>query len=368
MSIQKRKLKSGRYVYDVTMDTTSNGKRTRSKKTFDNLEDAKREESKNQRVKSSVRNKTGNLTLSEYIDQCYWPIASRRLEATSRETYSREIEKRIKPVLGDTRLDRLDRFKIQEMVDYSQTKSVARKSLGLLKTILNEAVGDGFIEYNPATARFAMPKDGRKRDNGLILGNFEEIGQFVEQVKYNAPEAIVRLVMSGMLLGMRPEERYALNHEDFDLHKCTVHVRGAYVAVSSRFGGNQMKRPKTELSERVVPMPQAFLEWFLFEKPGKGAWIVNASGERLSPSTGRKMWNRYLDAHPDLPRVTLENMRHSFATACLQAGMNVEDLSRMLGHSDINTTFRRYVKPDLANIRAGLAKIPLDTWLDITPG
>ena len=73
------------------------------------------------------------------------------------------------------------------------------------------------------------------------------------------------------------------------------------------------------------------------------------------------MWNRYLKEHPELPRVTLENMRHSFATACLHAGMNVEDLSRMLGHSDINTTYRRYVKPDLANIRAGLAKIPYDT-------
>lgn len=38
--------------------------------------------------------------------------------------------------------------------------------------------------------------------------------------------------------------------------------------------------------------------------------------------------------------------------------MNVEDLSRILGHSDINTTFRRYVKPDLKNMRRSVAVIP----------
>ncbi|MBR2881600.1 MAG: hypothetical protein IKB96_04460, partial [Prevotella sp.] len=120
MSIQRRKLKSGKTVFDVTHDVTSNGKRTRTKKTFQTLEDAKREEAKNQRAKASIRNKLGSLTLGEYIDLCYWPIASKRLEATTRETYSREIDKRIKPILGQKRLDRLDRFSIQEMVDYSQ--------------------------------------------------------------------------------------------------------------------------------------------------------------------------------------------------------------------------------------------------------
>ena len=361
MSIQKRKLKSGKTVFDVTHDVTSNGKRTRTKKTFQTLEDAKREEARNQRTKASIRNKLGSLTLGEYIDLCYWPIASKRLEATTRETYSREIDKRIKPILGQKRLDRLDRFAIQEMVDYSQTKSVARKSLGLLKTILNEAVGDGFIESNPATARFAMPREGKKRDNGLILANFADIGQFIEQVQKDGSEAVTRLVMSGLMLGLRPEERYALNHEDFDFVEQTVHVHSAYVTASSRFGGNQLKSPKTELSRRTIPMPQAFVDWFYWDSNGVGAWIVNASGDRLSPSTGRKMWMRYLRAHPELPQVTLENMRHSFSTACLHAGMNIEDLSRMLGHSDINTTYRRYVKPDLANIRAGLAKIPYDT-------
>ena len=360
MSIRKRKRKDGTVVYDAVLEYGSaNGNRIRESRTFDTLSAAQEAEAEARRLRDAVRHRTGMITLGEYIDRYYWPIASKRLEATTLDTYRVELDKRILPYLGSYRLQDLDRLSIQKMVDGCATESVARKALGLLKTILNEAMGDGFVSHNPALARYAMPKKGRKRDNGLILSDFAQIGEFVAEVGNDAPEAVTRLVMTGLTLGLRPEERYALDYEDFDYADLSVRVHGAYVAASREFGGNQLKGTKTAYSNRVVPMTHLFADWFAYTDEGSGAWIKSQNGDRLSPSTGRKMWNRYLDAHPDLPRVTLENMRHSFATACLHAGMNVEDLSRMLGHSDINTTFRRYVKPDLANIRDGLAKIPM---------
>ena len=299
--------------------------------------------------------------MAKFLDlpeRIYWPIASRRLEATSLDTYSRTIERHIKPYLGRLKLDSIDRRAIQRMVDGCASESVARKAVATLKTILNEAVGDGFIVGNPAHAKFAYPKAKGKRDNGLVLTDFAQIKEFIAQVQEDAPDNIVKLVMSGLMLGLRPEERYALDYEDFDFENGTVTVSNAYVTASAAHGGNQLKATKTELSNRTIPMPQPFVDWFYWTDGGTGAWIANARGERLSPSTAQKQWRRYLAAHPDLPPVTLENMRHSFATSCLHAGMNVTDLSRMLGHSDINTTFRRYVKPDLKNIREGLALIP----------
>ena len=358
MSIRKRKLKDGSTVYDVSTSYGTGEGRVRRSRTYLTLKDAQKAEDDSKRLRNALRNKTGRITLSEYIDIYYWPITSKRLEATSLDTYEKEIRLRIRPMLGDYPLDEIDRLRIQKMVDSCATESVGRKALGTLKTILNEAVGDGFMDANPALARYALPKKGRKRDNGLILSDFGQIGEFIDQVQDDAPDAIVKLVMSGLMLGLRPEERYALDYEDFDFAHGVVSVRNAYVVASKTHGGNALKDTKTPLSNRVIPMPQPFIDWFYFTEAGQGAWIKSCKGERLSPSTGRHMWTRYLDAHPNLPRVTLENMRHSFATSCLHAGMNVEDLSRMLGHSDINTTFRRYVKPDLKNMREGLRCIP----------
>ena len=357
MSIRKRKLKSGRTVYDVTLEYGI-GTRVREYKTFDSLKAAQKAVEDAKRYRNAVTTRAGKIRLSEYVQRHYMPIASKRLQATSIETYERAINNYILPYLGGYYLADLDRMKIQTMVDHCKTVAVGRKTVQTLKTILNEAVGDGFINGNPACARYAFPPKGKKRDNGLILTDFSQIAQFIEQVQNDAPEAITRLVVTGLMLGLRPEERYALDYEDFDFANGTVSISNAYVTASAKHGGNQLKETKTELSKRLIPMPQPFIDWFYYEQDGSGAWITNKDGERLSPSTAQKMWRRYLDAHPDLPRVTLENMRHSFATSCLNAGMHIEDLSRMLGHSDINTTFRRYVKPDLKNMREGLKKIP----------
>ena len=55
-----------------------------------------------------------------------------------------------------------------------------------------------------------------------------------------------------------------------------------------------------------------------------------------------------------MAHVTIENMRHSFATSYLHAGGRVEDLSRILGHSNISTTYRRYVRPSVEDLARGV--------------
>lgn len=368
MSIARRKLKDGSTVYDATLEYGRvGGKRVREYRTFATLREARAAEADAKRCRDGLAHH-GGLKLAEYVERVYWPIASRRLAATSLDTYEKEIRLRILPSLGEMRLEDIDRRAVQAMVDSCATEPVARKALGTLKTILNEAVSDGYITANPALLKYALPKGGARRDNGLILPNFGQVASFVAVVQNDAQEAVVRLVMAGLMLGLRPEERYALDWEDLDPVDMTVHVHAAYVTASRVHGGVHMKRAKTANSDRVIPMPQAFADWLRTVPRGRGAWIVGRDGTRLSPSTGRKMWTRYLDAHPNLPRITLENMRHSFATSCLAAGMHVEDVSRMLGHADIGTTFRRYVKPDLANMRLGVALIPSVGRRGVPPG
>lgn len=359
MSIRPRKLKDGRTVYDASLEYgyDQNGRRVREQKTFATRKEAEAAEKHARETGNALKHKMGRLTLSEYIDRCYWPIASRRLQASSLDTYSREIDKRIKPALGSMPLDKIDRYAVQSMLDATPTQVVGRKVLGILKTILNEAVGDGFIAANPAQARYAYAPKGKKRDNGAVLTDFEQIGQFIGEVVKDAPQAITRLVLTGLLLGLRPEERYALDYEDIDFAGRAVYVSKAYVTVSGERGGHVLKETKTELSTRTVPMPQVFFDYVYWDETGTGPYIANARGERLSPSTAQKQWRRYLQAHPELAPVTLENMRHSYATACIHAGMEIADLSRILGHSDINTTYRRYVKPQFSDMQKSMVSI-----------
>ena len=216
MSVRKRKLKNGKTVYDVTLEYgTHDGKRDRKVKTYQTRKEAETADAEATRLRYAMRNKSGRITLNEYIDRYYWPIALRRLEANTLDSYRSRIDEHIKPVLGGFYIEDIDRQKIQTMLDFAKTKATAKSSLAVLKIILNEAASDGFINGMPK-AKYAFPPDGKPRDNGLILTDFEQIASFIGVVQNDGSEAITKLVMSGLMLGLRPEERYALDYEDVD--------------------------------------------------------------------------------------------------------------------------------------------------------
>ena len=356
MSIQKRTLKDGTTVYDVVVYTgfTRDGKRDRSKVTCRTKRAAELEEAKLKAQADAMRGRSGRMKLSAYVDGVYWPVASKRLAATSLDTYEKEIRLRIRPALGNVDIRDIDRARVQRMVDGCATESVARKAVSVLKTIMNEAKGDGLVPSNPCDATFAWPQKGRRRDNGLVLTTFEQIAELLAIVRQNGSQSVQRIAYTGLCEGLRPEERYALDWADVDMASQSITVDKARVIASPRHGGVQDKGTKNEGSARTVPMHPWFAEWLSTVPQGSGAFIKGADGGRISPSTAQKRWRRFLQDNPGAAPVTIENMRHSFATSYLHAGGQVADLSLMLGHADINTTFRRYVRPSVDDLKRGM--------------
>jgi len=356
MSIRTRKTKDGKTVYQVRrfMGYKLDGRPDQRSRNFTSKRAAELYDAQLLAERDAMRGRSGRITLSAYIDEYYWPIAQKRLAATSLDTYEQEIRLRIRPRLGNTDIRDIDRAKIQNMVDSCATSTVARKAVGVLKTILNHAKGDGLILANPAEAPFAMPQSGQKRDNGLVLTTFGQIADLLSIVRENGSQSVQRIAYTGLLQGLRPEERYALDWSDIDTDAHAITITKAYVASSAKHGGERLKKTKTEKSTRVIPMHPDFITWVDTLQREDGPFILGASGQRISPSTAQKWWRQFLDNNPKAAPVTIENMRHSFATSYLHAGGQIADLSLMLGHSDINTTLRKYVRPSVDDLRRGM--------------
>ena len=135
--------------------------------------------------------------------------------------------------------------------------------------------------------------------------------------------------------GLRRNEGAQMNLEDINLDTKTLHVKK----------GKNYK-------ERIVPFNKQSANYFeqyiyehrsiLLKSNTESAFFISERGSRLS---GQMMalklgilQNRSEDPNIKEKRVTLHNLRHSIATHLLDAGMSLENISRFLGHSSLEST------------------------------
>ena len=177
MSVREVRNKDGTVSYQARrfMGYKADGTPDQRSRTYKNKRAAELADAKMLAERDAMRGRSGKMTLAQYIDNRYWPVASKRLAATSLDTYEKEVRLRLRPHLGNRDIRDITRKDVQAMVDSIPTESVARKSVGVLKTILNEAKSDGIILSNPAEATFALPPKGKSRDNGVTLSSFAQI-------------------------------------------------------------------------------------------------------------------------------------------------------------------------------------------------
>jgi integrase/recombinase XerD len=89
---------------------------------------------------------------------------------------------------------------------------------------------------------------------------------------------------------------------------------------------------------------QALLAWLAERDPHKQALFYGQGRYSLGYTAARMMFHRYLDqAGLSQKSYSLHSLRHTFASELLNAGMRLECLQQLLGHTNLEVT-RRYAK------------------------
>jgi integrase len=137
------------------------------------------------------------------------------------------------------------------------------------------------------------------------------------------------MVVFAAATGLRPSELFALEHRDVDREAGVVHVRRAYA-------NGWVKHPKTRLSRRAVPLQAIALE-ALDQLRLNGAsplLFPNSRGGYLDfRNFNRRQWKPVQKAVGIDPLRDLYDLRHTYATFALRAGVPVFALSRFMGTS-----------------------------------
>jgi integrase len=136
------------------------------------------------------------------------------------------------------------------------------------------------------------------------------------------------MVIFAAATGLRPSELFGLDQRDVDRGVGVVYVCRAYA-------NGQLKHTKTRLSTRAVPL-QAKALAALDALPASDNPILfpNARGGRIDFRIfGRKHWRKAQTAVGIEPLRGLYDLRHTYATFALRAGVPVFAVSRFMGSS-----------------------------------
>jgi len=130
--------------------------------------------------------------------------------------------------------------------------------------------------------------------------------------------------------GLRRSEGLALDVSDIDLIRNLLHVRK----------GKGSKERFVPISESVM---QDFKTWLsvrdqYLEYHAEQAFLLNPRGKRISGNALLERLKRLAETAGINKDIGLHSLRHSIATHLLQQGMSLENVSRFLGHSSLEST------------------------------
>ncbi len=225
-------------------------------------------------------------------------------------------------VFGDRRIGELTS---QEIAEWRMTLSPGYRfeATQALRQVLHRAVAWGMIDLNPAKVGVENPVRRRKEQHP-----FESWAELEALAAAIGPR-YGPMILFAAATGLRPAEWIALEKRDIDRKERVVYVRRAFTR-------GELKIPKTEASMRAVPLQTRALDALDRVKDGYGS-PLQFPGDRggyLDIHHFRPFQWRPAQKAADInPIRRVYDLRHTFATFALRAGISTFDLSRYMGAS-----------------------------------
>lgn len=274
------------------------------------------------------------MLLSVFHDEVWLPSCANLRECTM-VGYESAWQCHIVDAFGGLEIDSITAGMIETWMA-GMPRGAARKAWGVLRTMLRKAFRWGMSSVD-VTTRVRGPK---RTDHQPRVLDARQIAALLRGFWGHELEA---WLICSVTLGLRPEEALGLEWSDIDLRGGLVRIRRGVQWVS---GHEVVVEPKTDLSARDVVLPRfAIIRLRQIRGRGDGRLVGG-----LNPGQVDRRYRRWC-REQHLSFVPRENLRHSWATSALAAGVDVAVVSRALGHSSIETTARYYLRPDVTVLK-----------------
>jgi integrase len=288
------------------------------------------------------------LRLGEYLVERWLPLMKPSLKESTWDSYRRNIELHIVPELGGIPVqkltaDRLDRFYAEKLAGGrrdGRAAGLAPKTVRHLHTILHKALHDaerkGLVLRNVAAAADAPAA----RAPEMKTWTAPQLRSFLAAMAEHRLEAA--FVLSATT-GMRRGEILGVRWTDLDLARRRLSVQQAIVSVAYAITVSTPKTARGKRSISLDPITVVALqhhrrrqqtERLNLGQPFNDLDLVftREDGGPIHPDYFSQLFNRTVKKL-GLPRIRLHDIRHTYASLGLAAGVPTKVMSERLGHA-----------------------------------
>lgn len=305
------------------------------------------------------------ISLGAYLDRWIEQSVEPNTRPRTAQDYARYLDRYVRPALETRTLSKLSPVEIQQLLKAIADETsphAARRTHAVLRAALKQAVRWRYVPLSPMEGVQA-PREQRNETVALSAAQARAFREAAASLDRGF------IFSFSMATGMRPGEIQALRWADVDLAAGVVRVEKALVWVDGPPDPKTGKRrkiwqfgePKTRLSRRSIPLPDAITADLRAHRRRQSEWRLRLgdayvdhdlvfAGDLGQPILNTNLSRRVLK--PILKAAGLSediqqrfrwyDCRHTCACLLLEAGVNPRVVSERLGHSTVAFTLDRY--------------------------
>lgn len=348
----------GRYVASVDRGVGADGKRYRKKAYAETVEEARAALRRLQEAAERGQAPGREVLTGEYLER--WAtdvLPTRRAAPNTVDLYTRVVHQYLVPSLGRRRLSELSADDVETALRALAKKGMSRNTLRISRTVLSLALTHaerrGILASNVARLANLPVKTRRDKPSRRVLPP-EDVSRFKEAIRGHRLEA---LWLCGLGLGLRPGELAGLTWDGVDLEA------GVLAVTQSRLhdpDGMRLGAPKTAKARRTLKMPDELTDafrrrrvsWEEERTAGGEGWnplglvFCTGLGDPIDRWSLRRSLKTVLE-RAGLPPLVPYELRHSATSLMSDAGVPIEQIADVLGHTTtqmVQTVYRHPVR------------------------
>lgn len=303
----------------------------------------------------SSPDKKNNAVLFSRIADEWLGYIKKKCKYSTYIKYSTIYRTHVSELLGDCLLPDVTDTKLQAEIPEHLSESIQKSIYCIVNQVLRYTNSHYYTKIPPLT-RTAARTDKRSIETLSISEQTRLLNcLYTNTDKYKIATSIA------LYLGLRLGEICALKWSDIDSSNMTLTINHTVQRITRADLSEETAKtdllesdPKSDCSKRIIPISCTILK--MLDRVSSDQPYVFGTERPLEPRTMQYQFKRIL-RESEVDERNFHILRHTFATNCVEKGIDIKSLSEILGHSDVKITLNRYVHPTMDAKRLQLEQL-----------